>query len=59
MESSKGKKITDEMIGMGDKICSCSSIVGDIILSQKETKEKKNSLKKIMESLRKGKKFKD
>ena len=52
MKLGKFKKITDDMIGMDDKICSCSSIVGDIIVS-KENKKKKTSLRKIMDSLRK------
>ncbi len=56
MKSSKLKKITNEMIGRDDKICSCSSIVGDIIISNQENKDKKPSLKKIMASLRKDKK---
>jgi hypothetical protein len=55
MKSTKSKKITDEMIGMDDKICSCSSIVGDIIISQGENKKSKASLKKIICSLRKDK----
>jgi len=55
MKSSKLKKITDEMIGMDDKICSCSSIVADIIVSE-ENKKKKLFLRKIMKSLKNGKK---
>jgi hypothetical protein len=54
MKPGKFKKIIDEMIGMDDKICSCSSIVGDIIISQGENKDKKASLRKIMDSLRKN-----
>lgn len=54
MKSSKLKKITDEIIGIDDKICSCSSIVGDIIISE-ENKKGKTSLGKIMDSLRKKK----
>ncbi len=56
MKSKKTKKITDDMIGTDDKICSCASIVGDIIISNQENKDKKPSLKKIMASLRKDKK---
>lgn len=55
MKSSKTKKITDEMIGMDDRICSCSSIVGDIILDRNKKSKNKASLKKIMDSLRKKK----
>jgi len=55
MKFSKLKKITDEMIGTDDKICSCSSIVGDIIVSE-ENKKEKPFLRKIMESLKNGKK---
>ncbi len=56
MKKRKLKKITNEMIGMDDKICSCSSIVGDIIIETNERREKKPSLRKITESLRKNKK---
>lgn len=46
------KKITDEMIGMDDRICSCSSIVGDIILDRNKKSKNKASLKKIMDSMK-------
>ncbi len=52
MKSGKFTKITDDMIGVDDKICSCSSVVGDIILFHETVKKKKNSLKKIAKSLR-------
>jgi hypothetical protein len=55
MKSTKVKKITDNMIGMDNKTCSCSSIVGDIIISRGENKQSKASLRKIVYSLRKGK----
>jgi 16S rRNA G1207 methylase RsmC len=46
MKSRKIKKISDDMIGIDERICSCSSIVGDIIVHA-ENKKGKNSLKKI------------
>jgi len=57
MKSSKtkkinDKKITDEMIGMDDRICSCSSIVGDIILDRNKKSKNKASLKKIIDSMK-------
>ena len=41
------------MIGNADRICSCASTVGDLIISMNEGKRKKTSLKKIVESLEK------
>lgn len=58
MKSRKIKKITDDMIGIDDRICSCSSIVGDIIVHA-ENKKGKTSLKKITKLLRKGQKTAD
>jgi len=55
VKSAKVKKITDNMIGMDHKTCSCSSIVGDIIISQGENKKSKASFRKIVYSLSKGK----
>lgn len=55
MKASKTKKITDEMIGMDERICSCSSIVGDIILDRSKKSKNKASLKKIMYSMKKRK----
>ena len=57
VKSSKTKKIndkniTDEMIGMDDRICRCSSIVGDIILDRNKKSKNKASLKKIMDSMK-------
>ncbi len=57
MKSGKFTKITDDMIGVDDKLCSCSSVVGDIILFHETGKKKKTSLKKITESLRKDKRL--
>ena len=56
MKSKKFKKITDDMIGMDDKICSCAAKVVESILSHDENKENKTSLRKIMDSLKKGEK---
>lgn len=55
MKSGKFMKITDDMIGMDDKICSCAAKVVDTIISH--GKKKKTSLRKITESLRKGQKI--
>ena len=48
------KEITDDMIGNADRICSCASTVGDLIISMNEGKHKKTSLRKIVDSLKKN-----
>lgn len=55
MKTRKIKKISDEMIGMDDRICSCSSVVGDIILDRSKKRKNKASLKKILYSMKKEK----
>lgn len=55
MKSRKFKKITDDMIGMDEKICSCASKVVDMIISRGKNKKRKTPLRKIVDSLKKGK----
>lgn len=59
MKSPKGEKITDELIGMDEKICKCSSIVADIIIVSDKEKEEKTSLSSIVDSIKKGQKKAD
>jgi hypothetical protein len=47
MKRRKNKKITDEMIGMDERVCSCASRVVNMIAGQKEP----GSLKEIIRSL--------
>lgn len=51
MKRKKPKEITDDMIGEADKVCACSAIVGDIIITTNEAKKKKASLKEILDSI--------
>ncbi len=55
MKRKKQEEITDEMIGEADKVCACSAIVGDIIISANEAKKKKKkaSLKELLNSVEK------
>jgi hypothetical protein len=53
MKRKKFKKITDEMIGHADRVCSCSETVGEMIIS---AEDKKASLKETLESLALSKK---
>lgn len=54
MKSGKSKEITDDMIGMDEKICSCASKVVDMIISRGKNKKRKTPLRKIVDSVRKG-----
>lgn len=47
------EEITDEMIGLDDRVCSCASRVVDIIASSAE-KERGLPLKELMEVLKEG-----
>ncbi len=53
LKSRKFKKISDEMIGMDDRICSCASRVADMILSQEEKAEDRVTLRETADSLKK------
>jgi hypothetical protein len=46
MKSGKFKKITDDMIGMDDKLCSCASEEVDILISRAENEKGKISQRK-------------
>lgn len=48
----KFKEITDEMIGMDDKICNCASVVVDMIIAQ-ENKEEPAPLPALTKSIKK------
>jgi hypothetical protein len=48
------RKITDEMIGNADGVCSCSSVVGEIIEHVEIGEKRKSSLREIVKSLKKG-----
>lgn len=54
MKPSKKEPITDEMIGLDDKICRCSSVVADIISSGSNDKESE-SFRKALSALAKEK----
>lgn len=53
MKRKKLHEITDDMIGRADKVCRCSSVVGDIIIAKNEGRRKKTSLKKLKSALEK------
>lgn len=55
MKSRKFKEITDDMIGMDDRICNCASKVVDILVALDETKKSSSSVRGIVDSIKKGK----
>ncbi len=54
MKRKKTREISDEMIGRAEKVCRCSSLVGDIIIARNREKGGKASLRELKESLEKG-----
>ncbi|MDP2279399.1 MAG: hypothetical protein Q8K51_14375 [Nitrospirota bacterium] len=53
VRSKKIKEITDDMIGNADPVCTCAKTVGDMIIYMNKAKQKKLSIKKTLNSLRK------
>jgi hypothetical protein len=54
-KKSKINKITDDMIGMDDRICSCASRIVDTVISNNvKMSDPVTSLKTIMSSLKHG-----
>lgn len=48
----KKTAITDQMIGMDDKLCSCSSLVGEMLRDGNKEGKKRPSLKEIVDSMK-------